>query len=273
MIDPRHRRRADASPRSAAPPSGRCRAPRFAMATALNSVARQVGRGARRGGADRDPRHPLARSRRCTPSSTAGCSPAPASWRARSRASALVVRRRSEARPSSRGRRVGAQAARRGAVARGARRAPELPRARRGRRRARAAWSRRRRSEFLRSIDGLLRALAGRCSRRSRRSPRTTSLAPRRVAVPGGRASGRASTSCASATSRSCARSGQAGPQRINTLTRGAVLGELALLSDSVRSASVRALRDSELLRIDRASFESLLRSEPELALGLDPRR
>jgi EmrB/QacA subfamily drug resistance transporter len=58
-------------------------------------------------------------------------------------------------------------------------------------------------------------------------------------------------------------------PQRINTLTRGAVLGELALLSDSVRSASVRALRDSELLKIDRAGFDSLLRREPELALSL----
>ena len=58
-------------------------------------------------------------------------------------------------------------------------------------------------------------------------------------------------------------------PQRINTLTRGAVLGELALLSGSERSASVRALRDSELLRIDRDSFESLLRREPELALSL----
>jgi NTE family protein len=58
-------------------------------------------------------------------------------------------------------------------------------------------------------------------------------------------------------------------PQTINTLTRGAVLGELALLSDSVRSASVRALRDTELLRIDRAGFHSLLRREPELALSL----
>ena len=58
-------------------------------------------------------------------------------------------------------------------------------------------------------------------------------------------------------------------PQTINTLTRGAVLGELALLSNSPRSASVRALRDTELLRIDRASFDSLLRREPELALSL----
>ncbi len=58
-------------------------------------------------------------------------------------------------------------------------------------------------------------------------------------------------------------------PQRINTLTRGAVLGELALLSESRRSASVRAMRDSQLLRIDRESFNALLRSEPELTLSL----
>jgi EmrB/QacA subfamily drug resistance transporter len=58
-------------------------------------------------------------------------------------------------------------------------------------------------------------------------------------------------------------------PETLNTLTRGAVLGELALLSDSVRSASVRALRDTELLRIDKEAFHSLLRSEPELALSL----
>jgi EmrB/QacA subfamily drug resistance transporter len=58
-------------------------------------------------------------------------------------------------------------------------------------------------------------------------------------------------------------------PQIVNTLTRGAVLGELALLTDSSRSASVRARRDTELLQITRAHFESLLRSEPELSLSL----
>jgi NTE family protein len=58
-------------------------------------------------------------------------------------------------------------------------------------------------------------------------------------------------------------------PQTLNTLTRGAVLGELALLSDSTRSASVRALRDSELLLITREHFQTLVRSEPELTLGL----
>ena len=55
----------------------------------------------------------------------------------------------------------------------------------------------------------------------------------------------------------------------MNTVTRGAVLGELALLSDSNRAASVRALRDTELLQITRPLFESLLRSEPELTLSL----
>jgi NTE family protein len=58
-------------------------------------------------------------------------------------------------------------------------------------------------------------------------------------------------------------------PETVNVLTRGSVLGELALLNDSDRSASVRALRDTELLQITRAHFESLLRSEPELTLSL----
>jgi NTE family protein len=62
---------------------------------------------------------------------------------------------------------------------------------------------------------------------------------------------------------------GESEPQTINTLTRGAVLGELALLSETVRSASIRALRDTELLKIEKAHFDSLLRSEPELALSL----
>ena len=57
--------------------------------------------------------------------------------------------------------------------------------------------------------------------------------------------------------------------EAMNTLTRGAVLGELALLSSSTRSASVRALRDTELLRIDKSDFAELLRSEPDLALSL----
>ena len=61
-----------------------------------------------------------------------------------------------------------------------------------------------------------------------------------------------------------------AGAGAINTLTRGAVLGELALLTGSERSASIRAIRDTDVLRVDRTHFEALLHAEPALALGLN---
>ena len=49
----------------------------------------------------------------------------------------------------------------------------------------------------------------------------------------------------------------------LNTLTRGAVLGELALLSESPRSGSIRALRDTEALKIDKRHFDELLGTRP----------
>ncbi len=61
----------------------------------------------------------------------------------------------------------------------------------------------------------------------------------------------------------------EGGPLTLNTLTRGTVLSELALLNGSRRSASVRALRDSELVRVPKAAFDRLLGSEPALALAL----
>jgi NTE family protein len=59
------------------------------------------------------------------------------------------------------------------------------------------------------------------------------------------------------------------GPTVVRELARGAVVGELALLTGSPRSASVRAVRDTELLRLDRSDFSALLRSEPEFAVAL----
>jgi predicted acylesterase/phospholipase RssA len=50
---------------------------------------------------------------------------------------------------------------------------------------------------------------------------------------------------------------------------RGEMLGELALLTGSPRSASVRAHRDSELLSVAREDFEELLRRDHDFALGL----
>jgi NTE family protein len=55
----------------------------------------------------------------------------------------------------------------------------------------------------------------------------------------------------------------------IRVLRRGDVLGELALLREGVRSASVRARRDTELLELGRAEFEELILQAPTFALGL----
>lgn len=52
-------------------------------------------------------------------------------------------------------------------------------------------------------------------------------------------------------------------------LGRGAVLGELALLTGSPRAASVRAARDTDLLELPQDEFERLLREEPDFALEL----
>jgi predicted acylesterase/phospholipase RssA/CRP-like cAMP-binding protein len=57
--------------------------------------------------------------------------------------------------------------------------------------------------------------------------------------------------------------------EHILTLGRGAVLGELGLITGEVRAASIRARRDSELLKLGHEEFERLLRSEPSFAVSL----
>ena len=52
-------------------------------------------------------------------------------------------------------------------------------------------------------------------------------------------------------------------------LGRGDLFGELALLDDQPRAASATALMDSELMTLDRASFESQLHEHPERARRL----
>ena len=61
------------------------------------------------------------------------------------------------------------------------------------------------------------------------------------------------------------------GPPEIllRVLRRGDVLGELVLLREGVRAASARAQRDTELLELERADFESLIEHAPSFALGL----
>ena len=56
----------------------------------------------------------------------------------------------------------------------------------------------------------------------------------------------------------------------IRELRRGDALGELALLTDSPRSASVRAARATEVIAVDQADFSELLHRSPALSLALN---
>ena len=58
-------------------------------------------------------------------------------------------------------------------------------------------------------------------------------------------------------------------PVVIRAIKRGAVIGEVALLQEGVRSASVAARRDSSLIEIDREHFELLIHDAPDFALAL----
>jgi NTE family protein len=56
----------------------------------------------------------------------------------------------------------------------------------------------------------------------------------------------------------------------IREYRRGDTLGELALLTDSPRSASVRAARATEVIAVDQANFTELLHSSPALSVALN---
>lgn len=58
-------------------------------------------------------------------------------------------------------------------------------------------------------------------------------------------------------------------PVVVRSCRRGDVFGELAIVCDAPRTASMLAVRDSELWRIERAQVETLLRESPEFALAL----
>jgi predicted acylesterase/phospholipase RssA/CRP-like cAMP-binding protein len=67
---------------------------------------------------------------------------------------------------------------------------------------------------------------------------------------------------------------GQAGPdsrpQRLlGEVVPGESVGEVGLLSGEARSAGIRAIRDSRLIRLGRSAFESLAREHPALVMKL----
>lgn len=63
--------------------------------------------------------------------------------------------------------------------------------------------------------------------------------------------------------------SGAGGEARVAVLGAGDPVGEMALLTNSPRSATIRAERDGALLRLDRTRFLRLVREEPEVLLAI----
>lgn len=61
----------------------------------------------------------------------------------------------------------------------------------------------------------------------------------------------------------------EVGNRRVRELARGDVVGELGLLDDAPRSATVRAIRDSTLARFDASTFESMVARHPQLMLSV----
>ena len=59
--------------------------------------------------------------------------------------------------------------------------------------------------------------------------------------------------------------------QKLATLGPGDVVGEMALLDEFPRSASVRAIEPTTALGIQRWHFKGILESHPQLALALLP--
>lgn len=60
-------------------------------------------------------------------------------------------------------------------------------------------------------------------------------------------------------------------PRVLNTLRAGDFFGEMALLDNYLRSASVRALEDTECLVLSRWDFMAELRSSPYIAVQMLP--
>ncbi len=57
--------------------------------------------------------------------------------------------------------------------------------------------------------------------------------------------------------------------KRIDYLTPGAVLGEMAMVDDRPRSATAVAVEDSRLVRLDRARFLNSIRAKPDFAVRI----
>ena len=55
----------------------------------------------------------------------------------------------------------------------------------------------------------------------------------------------------------------------VGEVTPGESVGEIGLLTGGMRTAGIRAIRDSQLLKLDRAGFEHFAREHPNLVMTL----
>jgi NTE family protein len=58
-------------------------------------------------------------------------------------------------------------------------------------------------------------------------------------------------------------------PRMVREMGRGQVIGEMSLYTDEPRSATVVAIRDSVLLRLDKPQFDELLQRSPKVSIAL----
>lgn len=61
----------------------------------------------------------------------------------------------------------------------------------------------------------------------------------------------------------------EAGERKLADLEQGDFFGELSLLDDQPREASARAASECQLLRIEKATFDQMLRQNPEIAVRM----
>lgn len=61
----------------------------------------------------------------------------------------------------------------------------------------------------------------------------------------------------------------KSGEQLLGGIHRGKVVGEMGLLSDELRTASIYAARDSDLVRLSRQSFESISEKYPQVMIAI----
>ncbi len=60
-----------------------------------------------------------------------------------------------------------------------------------------------------------------------------------------------------------------AGPRQIALLDRGDFFGEMSILEELPRNASARAVSDVKIIMIDGATFDSMLRGNPEIGIRI----